>query len=104
MLSCSCSGWRSHLLGTEGAIRSRYRHIRFILELYLHWVALMAVLSVALPFEEVVGKPGDLIKYECPTCGRKADLHFQDPWPHCDKHPEREMTPLEVVKSAEEEP
>jgi hypothetical protein len=79
----------------------RYRRISFLLELYLHGIVLMAVLAVGLLFEEVVGKPGDLIRYQCPKCGREADLEFQDPWPHCEAHAEREMTPLEVVKRAE---
>jgi hypothetical protein len=66
---------------------------------------LTGALLGALLFEEVVGRPGYLVEYECPECGQRRKLQWQDTPPRCEadrkgkKHPPREMPAFTVIKS-----
>jgi hypothetical protein len=88
---------------------SRIRRARLELDLYFQMIIVVIVLAAALVLEELDPRPGDLVLYECPQCGRKREQAFpKDPKQpiSCNKdsrgrrHPIREMTPLAIVKRA----
>lgn len=90
-----------------GSVMSRIRRARLELDLYFQMMIVVVVLTAALVLEELDPRPGDLVRYECPQCGRKREQAFpKDPKQpiSCNKdsrgrqHPIREMTPLAIVK------
>jgi hypothetical protein len=87
---------------------STIRRGLLVLDLYSHLITMIVVLTAAVVLEELVPRPGDVVRYECPRCGRTREMHVEDPERpvSCDRdpkgkeHPEWEMTVLAIVKRA----
>jgi hypothetical protein len=87
---------------------SSIRRGLLVLDLYSHVIIMIVVLTTAVMLEELVPRPGDLVRYECPQCGRTREIYVEDPKQSvsCDRdpkgrgHPEWEMTVLAIVKRA----
>jgi hypothetical protein len=93
----------------DGSAMSRIRRARLVLDLYFQMIIVIVVLTAAMVLEELDLRPGDVVSYECPQCGRKREQKcLKDPKQpiSCDRdsrgrrHPMQEMTPLAIVKRA----
>ena len=59
---------------------SRIRRARLVVDPYLQMITAIAVLTVGMLLEELNLRPGDLVLYECPQCGRKQEQTYpEDP-------------------------
>jgi len=86
---------------------SGIRRAHLVVDPYFHFITVTAILTVALVLEELNLRPGDLVRYECPQCGRKQEQRYPndpkqpiccDTGPRGRVHPMRVMTPLAKVK------
>ncbi len=86
---------------------SRFRHIASALGLYSRLVTAIAIFGAVIVLEELDAKPGDLVGYKCPECGRQREVTFViGEYPHCDtsdkgrNHQTREMMLFSIIKRA----
>jgi hypothetical protein len=86
---------------------SRIRRAHLVVDPYFQIITVIAILTVAMVLEELNLRPGDLVRYECPQCGRRQEQKYpEDPKqpiccdidPRGRRHPTRMMTPLAKVK------